>query len=283
MKNFVCLMTACLVTMPAMALTPAGQGRRTMAAQMAPAPRATASTNQLTMMATTTSAAPVVDKSSVRVEPDIPTPQPTEPKPDNREKEKAACLNNNIGIGNTFVWASKYSNTGNYASMVEDTENPENNVCFVKVELKSDDAKVSVSDIQPVYFEMGRAITCGDWANEEKLRQRILDAKKTARTWGTVAGAVGGAGIGVGAMELFGNRLIGGKVEGQKDLERNDPLGLLRSQLAVLKKDSPTQYNNFMDQLRVIKRDCQNTDWANYNMDVPSECTNWEYTFGLVQ
>ncbi len=130
---------------------------------------------------------------------------------------------------------------------------------------------------------MGRAITCGDWTNEEKLRKRILDAKKTARTWGTVAGAVGGAGVGVGAMELFGNRLIGGKVEGQKDLERNDPLGLLRSQLAVLKKDSPTQYNNFMDQLRVIKRDCQNTDWATYNMDVPSECTNWEYAFGLVQ
>ncbi|MDE6571273.1 MAG: hypothetical protein K2L95_03615 [Alphaproteobacteria bacterium] len=283
MKNFVCIMTACLMTVPAFALTPAGQGRRTMAAQMAPAPRATASTNQLSMMATTTSAA-TVDKSSVRVEPDIPkpTPQPEEPKPDTREKEKAACLNNNIGIGNTFVWASRYSNTGNYASMVEDTENPENNVCFVKVELKSDDAKVSVADIQPVYFEMGRTITCGDWADESKLKQRILDAKKTARTWGTVAGAVGGAGVGVGAMELFGNRLIGGKVEGQKDLERHDPLGLLRSQLAVLKKESPAKYNDFMDQLGIIKRECQGTDWDTANTEKPTECTKWEYAFDLV-
>ena len=30
-----------------------------------------------------------------------------------REREKNICLSNNIGVGNTFVWASKYSNTQN--------------------------------------------------------------------------------------------------------------------------------------------------------------------------
>ena len=54
----------------------------------------------------------------------------------NRDAERLACVSNNIGVGNTFVWASKYSNTSNYSTMVEDTENPENNVCWVRVELR---------------------------------------------------------------------------------------------------------------------------------------------------
>ena len=160
-------------------------------------------------------------------------------KKDLREKERNACISNNIGVGNTFVWASRFSNVNNYSSMIEDVESPENNVCFVKVEMKSTDSKISVADIPAKYFEMGRTITCGSWADEETLRKRILDAKKSARTWGTVAGAVGGAAVGVGAMELFGNKLIGGSVEGQKSLKGDE---LLRSQLAVLQKDNPSEY-----------------------------------------
>ena len=132
------------------------------------------------------------------------------------------ALNNNIGVGNTFVWASKYSDTSNYATMVEDTDNPENNVCFVKVDLKSDDSRISVTDVPSKYFEWGKTITCGSWANADTMRARILDAKKSGRVWGTIGGAVGGAGIGVGAMELFGNKLIGGKVEGQAALKDDE-------------------------------------------------------------
>ena len=117
--------------------------------------------------------------------------------------EKEACTSNNVGTNNTFVWASKDSDTSNYSSMVEDTENPENNTCFVRVALNSSDSKIDVSDIDAVYYEMGNTIHCGSWADRGKIEDRILDAKKSARTWGTVAGAVGGAGVGVGAMELF--------------------------------------------------------------------------------
>lgn len=42
-------------------------------------------------------------------------------------------------------------------------------------------------------------------------------------------GSTGGTGVGVGLMELFGNRLIGGKVMGQKSL---DEMELLYSQMS---------------------------------------------------
>lgn len=188
---------------------------------------------------------------------------------DMREKERTACMSNNIGIGNTFVWASKFSDISNYASMVEDTENPDNNVCFVRVELKSNDAKINISDMQGRYFEMGENITCGSWVDEAKLEKRILDAKKTARTLGTIAGAVGGAGIGVGAMELFGNKMIGGAVQGQKGLSGTE---LYRSQLLVLKEKDPTAYKNAVDNLKKIKEICGQE--ANKSLD---ECTRYDY------
>jgi hypothetical protein len=194
---------------------------------------------------------------------------------DKRDKEKSACINNNIGVGNTFVWASRYSNTNNYAAMVEDTDSPENNVCFVRVELKSSDSKIRVSDIQGAYYEMGRAITCGSWADSKQLESRILDAKKSARTWGTVAGVVGSAGIGVGAMELFGNKLIGGSVEGQKNKNLSDS-ELMRSQILVLKnKSDKTEYDNFRKHLTNLKTAC-NT-WPGEPSDLPDECTSVNY------
>lgn len=265
-----------LIAMPAMAVSPAGQARRSMQTQMvtnAPRRATTASTNQITAMASaansTASDTTSENKSSARVEP------VTENKTvDTREKEKNACINNNIGIGNTFVWASRYSNRDNYATMVEDTENPENNTCFVRVEVKSTDNRVSTSDIPTKYFEWGQNITCGAWADEGTLKQRILDAKKTARTWATVGGAVGGAGVGVGIMELFGNDLIGGKVQGQK----NKNLGkdqVLKSQLLTLKEKNPTQYSEFVRNLDLLIDECNKDIWTEESK--PEACK--EYNF----
>ena len=153
--------------------------------------------------------------------------------------------------------------------MTEDVENPENNVCFVRVELKSKDSRINVADFGGRYFEMGRNITCGSWADEEKLKNRILDAKKSARTWATVGGAVGGAAVGVGSMELFGNKLIGGAVQGQKALNEDD---LFESQLIVLKKDNKSLYNKIMTELKTIKQECDKaTD------DLPEDCKKYDY------
>lgn len=183
-------------------------------------------------------------------------PAPQVDRKDMREKERAACLNNNIGIGNTFVWASRYSNTSNYAYMVEDMEEPENNVCFVKVDMRSDDSRISLSDVPSKYFQWGQNITCGSWTNEDNLRQRILDAKKTGRTWGTVAGAVGGAGIGVGAMELFGNKLIDGKVQGQQNTRLSD-VDKLQAHLSNLKKENPGEYEKLIAKMKQLDSACK--------------------------
>lgn len=265
-----------LIAMPAMAASPAGQARRSMQTQMvtnAPRRATTASTNQITAMASaansTASDTTSENKSSARVEPVADTKTV-----DTREKEKNACINNNIGIGNTFVWASRYSNRDNYATMVEDTENPENNTCFVRVEVKSTDNRVSTSDIPAKYFEWGQNITCGAWADEGTLKQRILDAKKTARTWATVGGAVGGAGVGVGIMELFGNKLIGGKVQGQKNMI-DDKQKLLKSQLLTLKEKNPTQYKEFKDNLGSLVEECKKDIWTDDNQ--PEACKEYDF------
>ena len=179
-----------------------------------------------------------------------------EPKPVvNRDKERIACLSNNVGVGNTFVWASKNSNTSNYASMVEDVNNPENNVCFVLVGMRSEDSRINVSDVQPQYFQWGQNITCGAWTDEEKLEKRILDAKKTTRTLATIGGAVGGAGVGVGAMELFGNKLIGGAVMGQKQYDEGD-VQWYQSKAAQLQKENADEYKIFADLVSELKTEC---------------------------
>ena len=193
------------------------------------------------------------------------------------EAEKMACINNNIGMGNTFVWASRYSNTSDYSMMMEDLENPENNTCFVRVALRSTDPKINVSDIQDKYFEWGNTIKCASWVDEGMMERRILDAKKSGRTWATVGGAVGGAGVGVGVMELFGNRIIGGKVMGQKALNDQE---LLRSQLAVLKKDSPATYNTFINDLWDLKCACQKLKQGENSYDA-NQCAEYEPFFDM--
>ena len=246
MKNFISIVVLSLVALGANA---AQNGRPAMSGKMImSAPRAaTASVNQLNGM----TAVAVQNNVDVAPHTDPVVPTPEKPDVDRREAERNACINNNIGIGNTFVWASRYSNTSNYTNMIEDVEHPENNVCFVRVELKSDDeSRVSVSDIPAKYFMWGESIECGSWADAKEMEKRILDARKGARIGGIVASTVGGAGLGVGAMELFGNKMIGGKVQGQKALTGAQ---LYRSQLLVYKEKNPTEYNNIVNALTTLK------------------------------
>jgi len=238
----------------------AQNGRPAMSNKIMNAPRYTASVNQLSNLSLGTN-----EKNAGAGTATIAT-QPEEPEIDRREAERNACINNNIGIGNTFVWASRYSDTSNYANMVEDTTNPQNNVCFVRVELKStDESRISVSDVPAKYFMWGERIECGSWANEKEMEKRILDARKGARIGGIVASTIGGAGIGVGAMELFGNKLIGGKVQGQKGM---DDAALYRSQLLVLKEKQPAQYEKYVSDLKTLKRECE--------IDPSKDCSQYQ-------
>lgn len=275
MKKLLSFLTIAMVSVSAIA-APGSSDRRSMAQQWGSAPRVTASKSQVSAPNAVT-----VDKSSTQPI-TVDKPVAVSDKKDDRAKERAACIQNNIGVGNTFVWASRYSNTSNYMSMVEDVENPENNVCFVKIELKSDDSKISVSDIAPVYYEMGRNITCGSWADAGKIKQRILDAKKSARTWGTVAGAVGGAGVGVGAMELFGNRLIGGDVMGQKQY-KNDPAKLLEVQVMALKEQSPAEFQKYQGYLATLNKECYGSDnvWDKTGEERPEACAKYKNLFDI--
>ncbi len=275
MKQFISWVVFCMLTVPALSAT----GRVGMVKSPIATANRTSPAKMASMSVNTTNAIVTENisdnKPSIRVEDNTATIS-TQPQKDKREKERAACMQNNIGIGNTFVWASRYSNINDYSTMIEDTENPENNTCFVLVNIKSNDSKVDVGDIRGRYFEMGRDITCGSWVDENKLEKRILDAKKTARTWATVGGAVGGAALGVGSMELFGNKLIGGKVQGQKALSDDE---LLRSQLLVLKKDNKSQYDSVMQSLRDLKKNCENPEWG--NGEKPSACETIKYDYLL--
>lgn len=184
------------------------------------------------------------------------------------KKQREICKSNNIGFSNNFVWASRNSNLNNYATMIEDVDVLSNNACFVKVGISSKDTAVDLSDIPAKYFEMGRTIKCGSWIDAENLKQRILDAKKSARVWGTVGATVGGVALGVGAMELFGNKLIGGKVEGQKALDGQE---LLRSQILALQKSNKSEYDRIIRALNDLESVCNDNQlWA--GSDKPQDC-----------
>lgn len=260
MKRFVSIFVLALVSFGAFA---ANSSRPAMSNKIMAAPeRYTASINQLNAIADA--------KGSVVATNTVETIDTTESEPeiDKREAERNACINNNIGIGNTFVWASRFSDTSNYATMIEDTDNPQNNVCFVRVELKSDnESRISVSDVKPKYFAWGEAIECGSWVNEKEMEDRILAAKKSSRVGGIVLGAVGGAGVGVGAMELFGNTMIGGKVQGQKakNMQGNT---LYRSILLTYKENGDPQYNKIVSALKTMKKACESES-------KPAECDEY--------
>lgn len=271
MKKSIAVFALFAASVPAMAATSAtGRGHASMANQMEA--RVAASKRAANAPVVTQLAVEDVEtKEAVQVVDDI-VPEKTK---DMREREKAACIQNNIGVGATFVWASRYSNTANYASMIEDFEFPENNVCFVKVAMKSDDSRIDISDVPTKYFVMGDTITCGSWANEERLKQRILDAKQKGRTWATVGGAVGGAAIGVGAMELFGNQMIGGDVEGQAGIA--DQTELLCSQMKVLNQEKSSKYEDIKSALREMKKHCEDATLWTDGASKPEECDRYKY------
>lgn len=208
--------------------------------------------------------------------PDIAPEQPVDPELEEIKKYRNICLSNNIGISNSFVWASRNSDTTNYSAMVEDTTNPKNNTCYVRVSLSSAEPAIDISDIKSRYFEMGQNIVCGSWVDEKMLEKRISDAKKSKRVWATVGAAVGGAGVGVGAMELFGNKLIGGAVQGQKSMEGQE---LLRSQILALKKSNETEYNRIIKALEDLEQVCANDEL--WDEQKPSDCDPTNPFIGL--
>ncbi|MBE6460771.1 MAG: hypothetical protein E7007_02585 [Alphaproteobacteria bacterium] len=212
-----------------------------------------------------------INTPSESIKPIASTPIAEAPDPELEQimKYRNVCLSNNIGIGNTFVWAARDSNISNYTYMTEDLENQKNNTCFVRVDISSYDPRIDVSDIGSKYFEMGQNITCGSWVDEKMLEKRILDAKKSGRTWATVGGAVGSAAVGVGTMELFGNKLIGGKVMGQKALEGQE---LLRSQVLALKKNNQSEYNRIINALDDLENVCNDKSLWNTDSDRPQDC-----------
>lgn len=255
-------------------------GRSTVGSTMKPASRlVTLPASQVTKTQTE-QRQPTLNQGSAQADNNVSGDDVTENKPKvNRDKERKACLKNNIGIGNTFVWASKNSNTSNYAGMVEDTENPENNVCFVLVGMRSEDPNISTVDIQPQYFEWGQNITCGSWVDEGKMKDRILDAKKKNRTLATIAGAVGGAGVGYGAMELFGNQLLeNAGVRGVMGQKAYDPYTAdwYYAKAKELEKKYPDMYNEFVDLAGKVAEAC------NVPANKPEECTKDDKISGIV-
>ena len=193
---------------------------------------------------------------------ETPTNEPENPVTptgrDMRDAERTACLSNNVGVEATFVWASRNSDTSNYATMIEDVQNPENNICFARVDIRSSDVGVNLSDFQSIYFPMDSSVTCGDWVSHDDLEKRILDAKKTTRTLATIGGAVGGAGIGVGVMELGGNKALAKmglkSVEGQQGLDDNQ---VFISELKALKTKDSNKYNKIKKQLEMLQEECK--------------------------
>ena len=263
------LVSALVLAMFGFGANAAQNGRPAMAKNIISAPRYTASVNQISGQTNVKGGSAKAETSTTESEQEESEKQSEEEaEVDMREAERNACINNNIGVGNTFVWASKYSDTSNYAAMVEDAEHPENNVCFVRVELKStNESRIKVSDIAPKYFMWGEPIKCGSWVSKKDMEKRILDARKGERVGGIIATTVGGMGLGVGAMELFGNKLIGGKVEGQKSASKVD---LYKAQLA---KEGNKEY---LDALKVVYDACKDAGTAEQISDCSTYTTLYE-------
>jgi hypothetical protein len=128
-----------------------------------------------------------------------------------------ACLST---YGN--VWASKFNSTPGgvpaTTPMAEDPD-PNNNVCFAVVSVKSDEIKNLGRFFPPRYFQTGVSLECGSWLDTAALDEAILDSKKGARTGWTIAASVVGAGAGFGLSDLLGQKVIKRGFNGQYDLD----------------------------------------------------------------
>jgi hypothetical protein len=191
------------------------------------------------------------------------------------EKRRKACLSNNIGIGNTYVWASKDSAGKDYSQMIEDIKNPENNACFARVSFKHTDTKVKTSDLISRYVMMGDTVKCGSWFDKENLEDRVLEAKKSARIWGTVGASVGGAAVGVGisegAMAIAAHMGSDSKLMGQKALSDAE---WLKKKLQNLKKESPNDHEKVCGLLKKLWEGGTNSPCgasAEYKSDVVTQ------------
>lgn len=266
MKRFSYLLF-CLITLPGIAASVREPGRMVNSfmsrAGVGPAPRAKASSSNNGSGGTSATTNAGNGSGSNTTKNDI-------------QAQKDACLRNNTSIDSVFVWASKYSNTKDYSTMIEDITEPENNVCFVKVGLDSDDPAVDLSDMPYKYVVMGNKMVCGNWVEESVIEERVLSAKKKGRVWASVGVAVGGAAVGVGAMELFGNKLIGGAVEGQADLQGSQ---LVCSQLKVLKTKDEEKYNQIKAQITKLKEACNITWEGDEYEESVKKCRQYNYKY----
>lgn len=255
----------------------ASNGRPAMSNRVISAPRYIASAKQLNGMGNALKTSVGNANTEQKVEETVEEPIVEKPAEevvviDMREAERNACISNNIGLNNTFVWASRYSDTSNYANMVEDVEHPEDNVCFVRVDLNStNESRITVADIAPKYFMWNETIECGSWVDKKEMEKRILDARKGARIGGIVASTVGGMGLGVGAMELFGNRLIGGKVEGQKGVDEKT---LYKERLKSMNDSERAEYK---EALRILYEAC------NDSSVVLSDCSTYKDLYNAIK
>jgi len=154
------------------------------------------------------------------------------------DADRKICQDNNKASGGAFIWASVNSGTGlgvtNAGSLREDTTNRENNTCWIRVDISSTDAKIAKTAMTSAYFPANSTVTCGGWLDEEAIKKAVLDAHKGGRIAGTIGGVLGGAAIGVGAMELFGNKAIG-VVDKSESIEKMSTYQLI----AEAKKTDP--------------------------------------------
>lgn len=209
--------------------------------------------------------------------PDVP-PQPTPEKSmEEIEAEKRACINSNVGIGNSFVWAAKDSDVSNYMSMMEDYENPANNTCFVLVEMRSDNPRVSVDDIYGKYFQWGQEVECGSWADYETMKSRILDASKKKRVGAAIATTLGGMGLGVGiseaAMTIAANNRGDSKVQGQLALSGEE---FVIAKIKEMQKENTSRYGDFVKKLKDLKSYCTSKI---DNEAYQTVCNEYDYLF----
>jgi hypothetical protein len=146
----------------------------------------------------------------------------------------------------------------------------------MKVELSSTDSDVKLNKIPGTYFAMNDTITCGSWVDKGKVEEIILDASSTSRILGTIGGAVGGAAVGVSAMELFGNDLLAStdtfqSVGGQLDTGNKNAMTdtqVICSNLMALESDNKTQFTTTIASIRENVKNCAAV------AGVPDECTD---------
>jgi hypothetical protein len=181
-----------------------------------------------------------------------------------------ACMSHASQRIGEFVWASRNGNNTNYSLMVEDTEHPENNVCFAKVSVENRDERVDTDTIPARYFPLGQNVVCADWVPVEDLQARITEAGKSRRVLGAVSTSLAGAGIGVGisegAMAIAAKQGSKSSLMGQHALEGQE---LLISEIKKIKQEDARKYTEIITKLQALDTACDAIKEAKC---LPDEC-----------